>query len=121
MQDKVVLPVALQIVTDDIGWFYGRDTRCSEGPSRTGLPRRHVAEDYAAIDAVGKAIGMKINCPMVIGEWDKKNRLRGMPHATNDEKGWHIHTYRRQWQHIALRWHTSDKRPSQSRSLRHAR
>ena len=88
MQNKVVLPVALQIVTDDIGWFNGRDTRCSEGPSRTGLPRRHVAEDYAAIDAVGKAIGMKINCPLVIGEWDKKNRLRGMPHATNDEKDW---------------------------------
>ena len=88
MENRIVLPVALQIVTDDIGWFYGRDTRCSEGPSRTGLPRPHVAEDYAAIDAVGKAIGMKINCPMVIGEWDKKNRLRGMPHATNDEKGW---------------------------------
>ena len=88
MENKVVLPIALQIVMDDIGWFNGRDTRCSEGPSRTGIPRKHVAEDYAVIDAIGKSIGMKINCPFVIGEWDKKNRLRGMPHATYNEKGW---------------------------------
>ena len=88
MMKRVVLPVALQVVMDDIGWFNGRDTRCSEGPSRTGFPRKHVAEDYAVIDAIGRAIGQKINCPFVIGEWDKKNRLRGMPHATNNEAGW---------------------------------
>ena len=88
MEQRIVLPVALQVVMDDIGWFNGRDTRCTEGPSRTGFPRKHVAEDYAVIDAIGRAIGQKINCPLVIGEWDKKNRLRGMPHATNDEKGW---------------------------------
>ena len=88
MQNRIVLPVALQIVTDDIGWFEGRDIRCADGPSRTGMPRRHVAEDYAMLNAVGKAIGQKINAPFVIGEWDKKNRLRGMPHATYDEKGW---------------------------------
>ncbi len=88
MENKVVLPVALQIVTDDIGWFNGRDIRCSDGPSRTGMPRKHVAEDYAVLNAIGKAIGMKINAPLVIGEWDKKNRLRGMPHATYDEQGW---------------------------------
>lgn len=88
MESRIVLPVALQIVTDDIGWFEGRDIRCADGPSRTGIPRRHVAEDYAMLNAVGKAIGMKINAPFVIGEWDKKNRLRGMPHATYDEKGW---------------------------------
>ncbi len=88
MIKRVVLPVALQVVMDDIGWFNGRDTRCSEGPSRTGFPRKHVAEDYAVIDAIGRAIGQKINCPFVIGEWDKKNRLRGMPHATYNEAGW---------------------------------
>ena len=88
MEQRIVLPVALQIVTDDIGWFNGRDIRCSDGPSRTGMPRKHVAEDYAMLNAIGKSIGQKINAPLVIGEWDKKNRLRGMPHATNDEKGW---------------------------------
>ena len=88
MQNKIVLPVALQIVTDDIGWFNGRDIRCSDGPSRTGMPRTHCAEDYAMLNAVGKSIGMKINAPLVIGEWDKKNRLRGMPHASYDEQGW---------------------------------
>ncbi len=88
MENRIVLPVALQVVMDDIGWFNGRDTRCEEGPSRTGIPRKHVAEDYEVIDAIGRAIGQKINCPLVIGEWDKKTRLRGMPHATNNEKGW---------------------------------
>ena len=88
MNKKFCLPIALQIVTDDVGWFNGFDARCAEGPSRTALPRKHVAEDYAVIEAVGKEIGMKINCPFVIGEWDKKNRLRGMPHATNNEEGW---------------------------------
>ena len=88
MEKRIVLPVALQVVMDDIGWFEGRDTRCSDGPSRTGIPRRHCAEDYTVIDAIGRSIGQRINCPFVIGEWDKKNRLRGMPHATYDEKGW---------------------------------
>ena len=88
MEKKYCLPIALQIVMDDVGWFNGFDQRCAEGPSRTGIPRMYCAEDYAAIEAVGKEVGMKINCPFVIGEWDKKNRLRGMPHATNNEKGW---------------------------------
>ena len=88
MENRVALPVALQIVTDDIGWFNGRDIRCSDGPSRTGMPRRHCAEDYAMLNAIGKSIGQRINAPLVIGEWDKKNRLRGMPHATNNEAGW---------------------------------
>ncbi|MBP3606409.1 MAG: hypothetical protein J6J66_07410 [Clostridia bacterium] len=88
MENRIVLPVALQIVTDDIGWFNGRDIRCSDGPSRTGMPRRHCAEDYAMLNAIGKSIGQRINAPLVIGEWDKKNRLRGMPHASYNEAGW---------------------------------
>ncbi len=88
MENRVALPVALQIVTDDIGWFNGRDIRCSDGPSRTGMPRRHCAEDYAMLNAIGKSIGQRINAPLVIGEWDKKNRLRGMPHASYNEAGW---------------------------------
>lgn len=88
MEKKICLPIALQIVTDDVGWFNGFDARCAEGPSRTGIPRKHCYLDYEVLEAVGKEIGMKINCPFVIGEWDKKNRLRGMPHATNNESGW---------------------------------
>ena len=76
MEKKITLPIALQIVTDDVGWFDGHDSRCAEGPSRTGIPRKHCAADYEVIEAIGKEIGMKINCPFVVGEWDKKNRLR---------------------------------------------
>lgn len=84
----VCIPLAYQIVVDDVGWFNGWDDRCSDGPSRTGMPRKHVAEDYIALNELGKKINMKINCPLVLGEWDKGNLLRGMKHATNDEKGW---------------------------------
>ena len=88
MRDRITLPVALQIVVDDIGWFNGWDHRCIDGPSRTGIPRMHAPEDYTMLGALGKELGQVINCPLVLGEWDIKNRLRGMPHATNDEQGW---------------------------------
>lgn len=88
MEKKVIIPLAYQIVTDDIGWFNGDDDRCIEGPSRTGIPRRHVAEDYAILNEIGKAINQKILGAFVIGEWDKDNILRGMKHTTKDEDNW---------------------------------
>lgn len=90
MERMVSIPVAYQIVVDDVGWFNGDDDRCNEGPSRTGMPRLHTAEDYHVLNELGKALDMKINCPLVLGEWDKDNVLRGMKHATNNEAGWNM-------------------------------
>lgn len=87
-KEQIVIPVALQLVLDDIGWFTGRDERESEQPSRTGMPRRHVLEDYIVVNEIGKAINMKINTMLVIGEWDRHNILRRVPHSNREGEQW---------------------------------
>ena len=88
MEKSVVLPTALQICVDDVGWFIGSDDRYLSKPSRTGLTRRHAPEDYIALNEIGKAIGQKIMCPLVLAEWDKDNILRGEYGITFDPENW---------------------------------
>ena len=85
---KFEIANALQIVIDDLGWFNGKDDRKNGGPSRTAMPRNHVAEDYIAVNELGRALGMKINCAFVIGEWDPDNRLKKIPHLSKYGDGW---------------------------------
>ena len=73
---------------DDIGWFHGSDDRTLGMPSRTGIPRMHVAEDYTVVNEIGKRINQKICAPFVIGEWDKNNRLKNKPHMTPKPAEW---------------------------------
>jgi len=75
----IVIPHSLQIVLDDVGWFCGKDDRKAGGPSRTGISRYHVADDYKAINELGSILDMKINCAFIVGEWDPDNRLRKIP------------------------------------------
>lgn len=84
----VRIPVALQLVLDDVGWMYGRDERWENYPSRTGMPRRHVLEDYVAINEVGRAINMEIHATFVIGEWDKWGVLRKVPNSNPFGENW---------------------------------
>jgi hypothetical protein len=86
--EKVTLPVALQIVADDYGWHNGRDGRLSGQPSRSALPRNHAVEDYIILNEIGKALDMKILAPLVIGEWDKNNRMTGKAHMTKFPDKW---------------------------------
>lgn len=88
MKNSVILPAALQLCVDDIGWFRGSDDRYIGKPSRTGMPRLHVAEDYVILNEIGKGIGQKIVAPFVIGEWDKDNILRGEIGATYAPDKW---------------------------------
>jgi len=88
MKNSIRIPVALQIRIDDVGWHYGRDQRGVGLPSRTGIPRYHCPEDYTTIAELGKALDMKIGCSLVVGDWDKDNLLRGIPHLTPYEKDW---------------------------------
>ena len=91
--EKYIIPNALQIVIDDLGWFNGKDDRETGGPSRTAMPRKHVAEDYLAVNELGRALGMKINCAFVIGEWDPDNRLKKLPHFSKYGDGWDNEKY----------------------------
>jgi len=88
MAKNVVIPIAMQIRVDDVGWHNGRDERYRNRPSRSGLPRNHHPSDYLVLQELGKALDMKIGCSLVIGEWDRENVLRGVPHVTYNEEGW---------------------------------
>ena len=86
--ENFIIPNAIQIVIDDLGWMNSEDDRENHGPSRTAMPRKHVAEDYAAINTLGKELGMKINCAFVIGEWDPDNRLKSLPNFSKYGDAW---------------------------------
>jgi hypothetical protein len=88
-----LIPMPLQIVVDDVGWFNGEDDRKDGGPSRTAMPRRHVAEDIKALNLLGESLGMKINCALVVGEWDPDNRLREIPHLSKYGEEWDNASY----------------------------
>ena len=84
----IILPVAVTVRVDDVGWFEGADGRYENRPARSGIPRRHVPDDFRVLHEIGKGLGTKILCNLVLGDWDIKNRLRGVPHLTWDEAGW---------------------------------
>ena len=73
---------------DDVGWHDGRDLRYIGQASRSGLPRDHAPDDYIILGALGKAIDMKILCPLCLGDWDKDNFLRGALGVTHDPHNW---------------------------------
>lgn len=82
---KVWIPMPLQIVIDDVGWWCGRNDGASAdstGPFRTGMGRDHVPEDYQALVSLGKALGMRPQAAMVLCEWDRTNLLRRVPSST---------------------------------------
>ena len=85
---EIKIPIGVNIQVDDVGWQSGADERHLGRPSRSGLPRRHHPNDVLAVNEIGKRLGTKILCNLVLGEWDKNNRLRGVPHFTWDAKGW---------------------------------
>lgn len=95
MDSKFVIPNALQVCLDDVGWWCGRDDRAIGGPSRTGFVRDHCALDYSAIHELGRAIGQRIFCPFVIGEWDMDDRLgKEIPYFSHFGDKWNNSAYR---------------------------
>jgi len=88
MKNNIKIPVAIQMRVDDVGWHNGADDRWKGQPSRSGLPRKHNVLDYGVLNEIGKAVNMKINCSLVLGEWDKDNILRGEENVTYNKDGW---------------------------------
>ncbi len=86
--ENIKLPVAFSIIVDDVGWFRGDDTRLENGPARSGLPRFHHPDDIRALNAIGRKLNTNILCSLALGDWDKNNRLRGIPHFTAEEDKW---------------------------------
>lgn len=85
---RLHVPMPLQIVLDDVGWWSGLDDSKRGGPFRTGIPRDHVPSDYAAIVELGRRLRMKPQAAMILAEWDTDNILREVPSATWMGKAW---------------------------------
>ena len=82
------IPQAIILCLDDVGWHNGEDLRPEGMASRSGLPRYHHPLDYKMLAELGKAIDMKIVCPLCLGDWDKDNILRGEVGMTHKPHTW---------------------------------
>lgn len=79
---SAIIPLPIQVVIDDVGWWSGKDGSEYQEPYRTGINRNHVLADYQAIVDLGKALGIRPQAATVLGEWDKQNILQKVPHST---------------------------------------
>lgn len=80
--NQACIPIALQIVIDDVGWWSGKDSSKQGGPYRTGFARDHVPADYQAIIELGRRLNMRPQAAMILCEWDRTNSLQSLPSAT---------------------------------------
>jgi hypothetical protein len=85
---KVFIPMPVQVVIDDVGWWSGEDGSKRQEPYRTGINRNHVPADYQAIASLGKTLGIRPQAAFVLCEWDKENILRKLPTSTWMGKKW---------------------------------
>lgn len=76
------IPMGIQVVIDDVGWWCGEDGSARGEPYRTGCARNHVVADYAAIVELGRRLGMRPQAAMILCEWDRTNLLRELPSST---------------------------------------
>lgn len=82
------VPMPLQIVIDDVGWWSGEDGHERGEPFRTGIQRNHCPADYRAIARLGRALGMRPQAATILCEWDRTNLLRRVPTSTWMGAGW---------------------------------
>lgn len=85
---KVFIPMPLQVVIDDVGWWSGEDGSKRQEPYRTGINRNHVPADYQAICNLGSGLGIRPQAAMILCEWDKENILGRVPSSTWMGKKW---------------------------------
>lgn len=79
---NVLIPMPLQIVIDDVGWWSGEDGSSKQQPYRTGINRNHHPADYLAIAELGRALDIRPQAAMILCEWDRENILRDLPSST---------------------------------------
>lgn len=79
---KVFIPMPLQVVIDDVGWWSGEDGSKRQEPYRTGINRNHVPADYQAICNLGRGLGIRPQAAMILCEWDMENILGSVPSST---------------------------------------
>lgn len=85
---SVTIPMPIQIVIDDVGWWSGEDGSKLQQPYRTGINRNHVPADYQAIADLGKKLGIRPQAATILSEWDRENILRDIPTSTWMREKW---------------------------------
>jgi hypothetical protein len=76
------IPLPVQIVIDDVGWWTAADGSAVGEPYRSDMPRPHVPADYSAIVELGRRLGMRPQAAMMLCDWDRDLLLRQLPEAT---------------------------------------
>tara|TARA_R110000851_G_scaffold332372_1_gene508252 strand:+ start:1938 stop:3212 length:1275 start_codon:yes stop_codon:yes gene_type:complete len=85
---SVSIPMPIQIVIDDVGWWSGEDGHERQEPYRTGINRNHVPADYQAIVDLGRRLGVRPQAATILCEWDRKNILKNVPTITWMREKW---------------------------------
>ncbi len=83
-----IIPMPIQVVIDDVGWWSGQDGSKQQEPFRTGIGRNHVPADYEAIIELGRLLSIRPQAAMVLCEWDINNVLRKLHSSTWMGKNW---------------------------------
>jgi len=91
------IPMPLQVVIDDVGWWSGEDGSKRQEPYRTGIHRNHVPADYRAIVELGRALGIRPQAATVLCEGDTENILRALPESTWMGADWDNSRWRGPW------------------------
>ena len=79
---EAIIPMPIQVVIDDVGWWSGQDGHEKQEPYRTGIHRNHVPADYQAIVDLGKMLNIRPQAAMILCEWDTQNILCKLPTST---------------------------------------
>jgi hypothetical protein len=85
---NAIIPMPIQVVIYDVGWWSGKYESKNQEPYRTGISRNHVPADYEAIAELEHLLSIRPQEAMVLCEWDKKNSLQGLPSSTWMSKNW---------------------------------
>jgi hypothetical protein len=82
------IPRPIQLVIDDVGWREGWDLSAGGGPYRAGVDRLLSPDDYAAVAELGRRLGIRPQCAMVLCEWDRENACADYPTSTHAGNRW---------------------------------
>lgn len=85
---QAFIPMPLQVVIDDVGWWSGNDGSMRQEPYRTGINRNYVPADYKAIVDLGRALDIRPQAALVLCEWDRENILKHLPTSTWMGSNW---------------------------------
>ncbi|NIK78712.1 hypothetical protein FHS15_003858 [Paenibacillus castaneae] len=86
--NRISIPLAVQIVIDDVGWWTGKSSINENGPWRSDIDRDHHPMDYEAIAELGKQLGMRPQASFILSEWDQTDRLKMLPDSTHMGERW---------------------------------